>query len=70
VADSDAVMSEKVWNLISRSTPNPLVRRRDMEADGFPRHIHTNVLFAARLDTIPGSDIRARGFIDFIGLVS
>jgi hypothetical protein len=43
-----------------------LVPRRDMEADGFHRNIHANIMFATWLDRIPGRDLRARGIIQFI----
>jgi hypothetical protein len=40
-----------------------LIPRRDMEADGFRRDIHANVMFAPWLDRTPGHHIRASEII-------
>src|SRR5208283_1848648 len=41
----------------------PLIPRRDVEADGFRRDIHANVMFAPWLDRMPGRHIRASEII-------
>ena len=48
----------------------PLIPRRDMEADGFGRDIHANVMFATWLDRKPGRHIRADEIVRLRFLVS
>lgn len=51
------------------SSGAPLVRRRDVEADVFPRQIHANVVFTARLSSIPSRQILSSGAINLIILM-
>ena len=48
----------------------PLIPRRDMEADGFGRDIHANVMFASWLDRMPSRHIRAGEIVRLRFLVS
>jgi hypothetical protein len=49
-----------IFSLNHQSTVTaPLIPRRDVEADGFRRDIHANVMFAPWLDRMPSRHIRA-----------